>query len=83
VSDTELHGVRITEVRTMEGPIMYRVESLWYPGKGWATDSIHMTPGAARKRVAELQDGLSAIEGERVVFEWLHNSAIEKRCMDM
>jgi hypothetical protein len=79
VSDKELHGIRITEVRTMAGPIMYRVEVLWYPSKGWATDKVVPTRTAAVKRVNELMDGLNAIEGERVVYEWLSNAQIEKR----
>lgn len=70
MSDKELHGIRITEVHTMSGPLMYRVEVLWYPSTGWATDKLCPTRTAARKRVAELQDGLDAFDAEHIVWEW-------------
>lgn len=67
-----LSALKITEVATRAGPIIYRVDVLWRPGD-WKHDSTHPTQSAARKRVHELQDGLNAYEGERVVFRWYNS----------
>lgn len=68
-----LKSVRIVEVRTLDGPILFRTESLWYPSPGWKTELVTYDRKAAHRRASELLDGLNATESEKVVWTWSAN----------
>lgn len=69
----KLQSVRIVEVRTLAGPILYRCESLWHPAPGWKTEVVTHDRKAAHARASELLDGLNGSEQETVVWSWSAN----------
>lgn len=74
MSERVLKSCRVVERRTDAGPILYVVQELWHPSKGWAASLTTHDRKAAFTKMHGVIEGLDGSTGERVLASWTQNS---------
>lgn len=73
----EIASVRVDEVPTMAGPVMYEVHALWTL-KGWAQPRTFFSADAAQSYARGLLDGLDVGRQRRTILHWTYQPGTEE-----